>query len=163
MLIGIISDTHNNISVFQKAIGKFNRLKVEAIFHCGDWSSFFMLEACKKIKCEFFSVLGNNDYDLFEFKGRSVGKIYFGNGHLEKEIDGRRIAMCHGNSAFLLDFLLESGRYDLVLSGHTHIASIEKIRNTLHINPGAPFHSRNNIPGIAIYDTKSGTGNLIIL
>jgi uncharacterized protein len=164
MLIGIISDTHDNVEALQKAIAKFNKQKVGTVFHCGDWSSFYMPTLCDNLDCEMFSVLGNNDIELACYSGKSVGKVSFSSDNFfEKEIGGRKIAMCHGNSAFLLNSLLGSGNYDLVLSGHTHIASIEKVAKTLHINPGSPFQTRNNIPGVAIYDTKNGRSKLIHL
>lgn len=162
MLIGVISDTHDHVDALQKAIAEFNKRKVGAVFHCGDWSSFYMPTFCDNLDCEMFSVLGNNDIELVGYRKKTVGKVSFcGESFLEKEIGGQKIAMCHGDSISLLNSLLETEKYDLVLSGHTHVASIEKIGDTLHINPGAPFQSRNNVPGVAIYDTQSGAGHLI--
>lgn len=163
MLIGIVSDTHNDQDAFQKAIKEFNKQKVETVFHCGDWSSFSMLKLCEKLNCPVFSVFGNNDNELFEFEKESVGNVSFGGKSLEKKLTGRKIAICHGDSISLLDSLLSCGKYDVVFSGHTHIELIQKIGSTLHVNPGSPAYSRNRPPSVAIYNSETGTARLVIL
>ena len=40
MKIGILSDTHGNISITKKCVAFFRKLKVESVFHCGDIGSF---------------------------------------------------------------------------------------------------------------------------
>ncbi|HCL90984.1 MAG TPA: YfcE family phosphodiesterase, partial [Candidatus Atribacteria bacterium] len=41
MKIGIISDTHDNLPKIKKAVGIFNREKVELVLHAGDFVSPF--------------------------------------------------------------------------------------------------------------------------
>lgn len=164
MLIGVISDTHDRVEALQKAIAEFNKRKVGAVFHCGDWSSFYMPTFCDNLDCEMFSVLGNNDIELVGYRKKTVGKVSFcGENFLEKEIGGQKIAVCHGDTSSLLTSLLDSGKYDVVFSGHTHKSSITKTKNTLHVNPGTPFYSRTNEPSIAIYDTETSSAEIIAL
>jgi len=44
MLVGIISDTHNNLAGLQKAIRILKEQKIEMLIHCDDWVSPFTLE-----------------------------------------------------------------------------------------------------------------------
>lgn len=39
MLVGIITDTHDNLAGIQKAIQIFKEQKIEMLIHCGDWVS----------------------------------------------------------------------------------------------------------------------------
>ena len=61
MKIGIVSDTHNNIELAQKAIKIFEKNNVDLIVHAGDITSPKMLGLFKDFKCKF--VLGNGDID----------------------------------------------------------------------------------------------------
>ncbi len=163
MLIGIISDTHDDSVLFEKAIKKFNTAGVEIVFHCGDWSSLFPLEIIEKLNCEIFSVFGNNDMSLFKYEKKSIGKVYFAGNWMGKKIDQQRIAVCHGDSISLLNSLLKSGKYDAVFSGHTHKPLIKEVNRSLHINPGTASFSWNNTPSIAIYNTTTRLAKSIFL
>lgn len=163
MKIGIISDTHDNIRNFEKAITIFNQARVELVFHCGDWSSFFMLDYCEKLNYQIISVLGNNDKDFLPLLHNQKGKVSFEGYCIEKKLDERVIAVCHGDSESLLTSLLSCQKYDIVFSGHTHIASIKKVKNTLHLNPGSAGFPRKRLPSIAIYETKTNKGEIIWL
>jgi predicted phosphodiesterase len=36
MKIGVMSDTHDRLPTFRRAVAMFERMKVEALFHAGD-------------------------------------------------------------------------------------------------------------------------------
>jgi putative phosphoesterase len=170
MLIGIISDTHDNARNLLKAVELFNEKKVELVIHCGDWVSPSMPPFTKNLKCKIISVFGNNEGDKFQFlKYENVKelRIEFNNICFEKDIDGRKITAYHGQSEILLNGLIDSQKYDVVFSGHNHRALIEKKGKTLHVNPG----STSGVCGIelsdeitvAVYDTKTNTAEIISL
>jgi hypothetical protein len=50
MLIGIMSDTHDDIAQTKKAVAMFNRKKVEHVLHAGDIISPFMIDTLKELK-----------------------------------------------------------------------------------------------------------------
>ena len=170
MLIGIISDTHDNARTLLKAVDLFNKRKVGLVIHCGDWVSPFMPPFTKGLKCKIISVFGNNEGDIFRFLKRNEKEkwnIEFEKECAEIEIDGKKIAAYHGHSKPLLQSLIKSQEYDAVFSGHNHKASVEKKGKTLHVNPG----STSGVCGIelsdkitiAIYDTKTNTAEIVPL
>jgi len=140
MLIGIIADTHDHAVNLLKAIEIFNKRKVEMVIHCGDWVSPFMADFCDGLRCKIISVWGNNEGSIHRFLTRHQNKqwnIDFYNKSAEIQINGRKLAVYHGDSKPLLAGLIDSQKYDAVFSGHTHTALIETKGKTLHVNPGS--------------------------
>ena len=170
MLIGIISDTHDNARNLLKAVELFNKKNVGLVIHCGDWVSPFMPPFTKGLKCKVISVFGNNEGDKFNFltwgKVKEIG-VEFHNDCFEKEIDGRKIAAYHGQSEILLNGLIESQKYDAVFSGHNHKASVEKKGKTLHVNPGSIsgvcVTDLSDEITVAVYDTKTNNAEIVSL
>ena len=67
MKFAIVSDTHDNINNFNKAINWLNSENIELVLHCGDISRQETIsEATKKFKGEIKWVRGNADYYLEE-------------------------------------------------------------------------------------------------
>ena len=167
MRLGIISDTHDNIKNFLKAIEIFNKNKVDFVIHCGDWVSPFMLDSCEKLNCPILSVFGNNEGDIFRILTKNAKNVEFFGESFVKTFDNKKIVVYHGDSKPLLNGLIDSQKYDVVLSGHTHIPVIETIGKTLHINPGtASNNARSKIinkPSIAIYNTESNKADIIFI
>ena len=136
MKVGIISDTHDHHRNVLKAIEVFNREKVDYILHAGDIVSPFTAATFGQVKdAKFIAVFGNNDGEkLFlkttieNFGGEIHENSYTG------QVGGKRIFMTHRLS--VLNEVAESGKFDLVIYGHTHRKDIHKIGNTLVINPG---------------------------
>jgi len=50
MLIGIMSDTHDDIAQTKKAITTFNQRNVDHVLHAGDIISPFMIDTLKELK-----------------------------------------------------------------------------------------------------------------
>jgi predicted phosphodiesterase len=49
MLIGIISDTHDDMSIIRKAVDLFNEREVGYVLHAGDLISPFTLDPCSTV------------------------------------------------------------------------------------------------------------------
>jgi len=136
MKIGIISDSHDHHQNSLMAVEIFNEKKVSYILHAGDIISPFTAKAFAKVTAaKFIAVFGNNDgeklllaSEIKKFGGEIYDDPYRG------EIGGRRIFMTHKPS--VLDEAAESGKYDLVIYGHTHKRDIRRVGETLVINPG---------------------------
>lgn len=153
MLIGIISDTHDHIANLKKAIGIFKDRKAELIVHAGDYCSPFMIPHFEGLNLK--GIFGNNDGDkyLLMAKFRNIGAELAGD-FLRIEEGGLTIAVYHGTNAEITDSLIESGRYDVVISGHTHEMVYKETGKTIVINPG----TANGFDGkasIAFLDTKT--------
>ena len=61
MLVGVVSDTHNNIKNIKKIISLFNEEQVDLVIHTGDISKASTLEIFSKLNSPLLGVFGNND------------------------------------------------------------------------------------------------------
>ena len=132
MLIGILSDTHDNLIYVKKAIDLFNERKVGHVIHAGDYTSPFTLKLFKELKCPYVGIFGNNDGDKLLLQERAEGRIR--NQPYVFTLHDRKIVVMHEH--FVADALADSGHFDLVVYGHTHAPDIRKVKNTLVLNPG---------------------------
>jgi len=135
MKIGIISDTHDNIDNILKSVREFNNRQVDLVLHAGDFVSPIAVESFAGIK--LVGILGNNDTDMpgltsafDKIHGEFKGEIY------EGEYDGVKLVIYHGTISSKRDFLIKSGKYDLVIYGHTHRKTTDTIGRTVVVNPG---------------------------
>lgn len=173
MIIGVVSDTHDQLDNVEKAIQYFIKEKVELIIHCGDWVSPFVPQFIYKKFPEFpipiKSVFGNNEGDHFRFFERKAKwNIEYCKDTLELEIQNRKMIVYHGVSRAITQALIESKTYDVVFTGHTHIAVNETINGVLHLNPGALINFANgeitnNSLSIALYYPKTNSAKIIKL
>jgi len=132
MLIGIISDTHDNQDKTRKAIELFNSKGVEYVIHAGDYTSPFTLKLFKELNCRYVGVFGNNDGDKLLLLKRSEGNIHY--QPYIFTLRNRKIVVLHEHH--LIDALADSGHFDLIIYGHTHVPDVRKVKNTLVVNPG---------------------------
>ena len=169
MKIGVLSDTHDQGNLIEKAVEIFNREQVSWVFHCGDWVSPFILYFFRGLQAPLRGIFGNNDGDKFRhlaFKNRWSLDIEYEERFLSVEIDSRSIAIFHGDYTELVEALVTCGKYDAVFHGHTHQRVNEKVGKTLSLNPGSlmPVTSPT-IQGssIALYDTTNNTAKHVML
>lgn len=136
-VIGIISDTHDNIFKIDEAVKRLNELGVELVLHAGDYISPFTVQHFKPLKGKLIGVYGNNCAEramlkrLFSEIGADIRGFF-----AEIWAGGLKIALLHGHDEELLNSLIESEAYDLVVHGHTHQVSVKRKGKTMVINPG---------------------------
>jgi len=136
-LIGIISDSHDNMDALRKAVEFFNERGVKAVLHAGDIISPFTARAFKELKPKLYFVFGNNDGDKLTLTKRleEIGAVSCGDfGDLT--IDGLHIALLHGTNEALVKALAKSGEFDVIVRGHTHDPDVKVIEGVTVINPG---------------------------
>lgn len=136
-MIGILSDSHDNLNAIRKAVEFFNKKEVKAVLHAGDIVSPFTVKAFKELKSKLYFVFGNNDGDKITLTKRfeEIGATSCGDfGDLT--IDGLHIALLHGTNEALVKALARSGEFDVVIRGHTHDPAVRVIEGTPVINPG---------------------------
>lgn len=136
-MIGIISDSHDNMNALWKAVEFFNERGVKAVLHAGDLISPFTARAFKELKPKLYFVFGNNDGDRVTLIKRleEIGATSCGDfGDLT--IDGLHIALLHGTNEALVKAIAKSGEFDVVIRGHTHEPNIKIIEGVPVINPG---------------------------
>ena len=135
-LIGIISDTHDNIDAIEKAVDIFNQKDVSLVIHAGDYISPFALERFSRLNADFQGVFGNNDGEKNGLKKKAST---FGSDIEDlKEItyERKKIAVYHGTIDAIINALEKSNNYDIIIRGHNHIANQKTVNGTLVINPG---------------------------
>lgn len=156
-MIGILSDSHDNMDAIKAAVELFNKKKVKTVLHAGDIISPFTAIAFSKLDADMYFVFGNNDGDrlLLKQKFDEIGAQCCGDfGDLE--IDGKRIALIHGTYEPPVTALAESGDFDIVVRGHTHHAGVTKINETLLINPGETAGVLTGKRTVALLDPELG-------
>jgi len=161
MIVGILSDTHDNIGLFREAIMLFEECGVELILDAGDIINPTIYD---EVGFRTKAVLGNHD-DPYRFESYINAKgfsIDFYEGIHEFGIDGINIAMYHGDLPYQIIPLVNCQKYDLVVTGHNHLPSLKQRGKTLHLNPGhLKVPVRGNYPDykiatVAFYDTSIG-------
>jgi len=140
MRVGVVSDSHDNVSAIRRAGEELRRRGVSLVLHAGDWVSPFSARFLREALGEgvrIVGVFGNNEGErpFFLEVARKFGVEVAGEA-AELEVAGRRVAVYHGTSPILLRALVESGLYDVVVYGHTHQAVVERRGGTLVVNPG---------------------------
>ena len=161
MKIGIISDTHDNLPWIKKAVEIFNREKVELVLHAGDFVSPFTFLEFKNLNCPLKGVFGNNDGDklYLQEKFKGIGELY--PAPYNVKINNKNIIMMHKEK--LIDALVESQKYDVVIYGHTHHIDLRKIGKTLIVNPGECGGWLTGKSTIALLDMKTLEAKIINL
>lgn len=160
MLIGLLSDTHDNIPNIKQSIIRFKEEKVDLVLHAGDYVSPFTAIPYAELDVPLIGVYGNNSAEteiLKETYSKVDGDLrgYF----TEIEVDGLMIALLHGHRKQDVD-KAKSGNYDVIVQGHSHLSSISEENNVLMINPGEVcgyLHMLGLIPNISsvgFLDTK---------
>jgi len=159
MLIGIISDTHNDIGMTEKAVEVFRDREVEFVIHAGDLTSPRMLRLFTEFSCRF--VLGNGDLDVEILNDESEK---FGFGPIEVscslELDGKKFMIFHGNDVPLFREAVASGEFDYIIKGHTHFFENYVSKQTRIINPGALYGTDDGF-SVAILDTETDKVDLV--
>ncbi len=155
MKIGLMSDTHDRIDAVEKAIDFFNHERVAHVLHAGDLVSPFVAPKFAKLKAKLHYVWGNNegDREFIRVKFGEIGVEPLGN-FASLNLDGRKIALLHGTHEEIVDVLLKSGAYDVVVRGHNHRAEIREGK-TLLVNPGEVCGYLTGRMTIAVLDSAS--------
>ncbi len=128
-MIGIISDTHDNLPAIQKAVELFNERNVDLVLHAGDFVSPFTARAFKNLNAPIKAVFGNNDGDPVTLKKFFGNSADFFSGWARIEHNGKIIYLTH---CPLPGPPLDC---DLYVYGHTHEIVVKK-ESCLIVNPG---------------------------
>jgi uncharacterized protein len=153
-MIGIISDTHEQVELVKKATEIFKQNNVDFAVHCGDIISPSTLSNYQGLKMKF--IFGNCDGERAGLNTMAK-KLGFEEIQDEKEFEylTKKFYVYHGTDFSMLNEKIQSNKYDYVLTGHTHLKKDEKINNTRVINPGALFNADPKT--IALLDVEKDT------
>jgi putative phosphoesterase len=150
MLIGILSDTHDDMSAIRKAVDIFNARGVAHVIHAGDLTSPFTFEVLNELNCRMSGVFGNNDGDRLLLTQKSEGNL--SPQPLLMTLGGKKIVVVHEPD--LVDALADSKHFDLIVYGHTHRSEVRRVKRTLVINPGKAAALHKGDSTLAVFDTE---------
>jgi len=161
MLIGIISDIHDNIWALERVLAQL--AECEAILCLGDLCAPFSLaQIADASRGPVHLVWGNNDGDkvMNARIAQTKGNVTLHGQVGEIELGGARIAITH--YPHIARALAAGQGYALVCYGHDHERASERVGKTLLLNPGEVM-GRFGVSSFAIYDTASREARIVEL
>jgi uncharacterized protein len=163
MLIGAVSDSHDNLTQIDKAVQLLNQKNVGLVLHAGDYVSPFTIAHFKKLDCNFIGVFGNNDGDhqLLTTRFHETRNCIIRDRFTQVTVQGYRIGLLHGDETELLNTLLDSGYFNAIIHGHSHNRGIEQKGKTLVVNPGELCGYLTGKATLALLDTEKNTAEIV--
>ena len=157
MLIGIISDSHENMDSIDAAVKIFNSYNVAIVLHAGDIISPITYSHFAKLKMRMRLVFGNNDGEkkFLTEKFSQIGTISSAPDEFVLEEGGKQIMFVLLHEPFNLDELIKSQKYDYIVYGHTHKQDLRTVGKTTIINPGESGGWLLGKKSVAILDTET--------
>ena len=154
MRVGLISDTHDNLAMIQKALDLFEEEEVELVVHAGDWVAPFAARKFEAYAGRLFGSFGNNDGEIVGLARafREMHMVVKGE-FTEFELDGERAAVIHGIYAPVAEAIVDSGLFRTVITGHTHVPLVERKGDVLLVNPGEACGYLYGTATVGILDT----------
>jgi uncharacterized protein len=160
MRLGLVSDTHGHVELTRPAVRMLESLEVDTVLHCGDIGSIEVVELFAAWPTHF--VFGNCD-DNTESLAAAIKKAgqtchgMFG----DLEFEGVRVALLHSHERRRFRETIDSGNYQVVCYGHTHVAAIDKHGKTTVVNPGAIYRAEPH--SLAIVDLPAVEATIVKL
>tara|TARA_B100001175_G_C19500222_1_gene637671 strand:- start:1078 stop:1569 length:492 start_codon:yes stop_codon:yes gene_type:complete len=155
MLLGVVSDTHNNIKNIKKIICLFNEEQVDLVIHTGDISKASTLEIFSNLISPLAGVFGNND--RIEEGLEIVCEQYnfnFQEPPLSLTLENKKVAVFH-EPELIEDYIKDHKDTDIILHGHTHRYKEEKVDNIIYFNPGESAGSMEGKNSIGMIDMSN--------
>lgn len=133
-MIGVMSDSHDNVTMVRKAVALFKDAGCDLVLHAGDVIAPFAARELAGLGCPVRAVFGNCDG---EKQGLEAAMKKFGEikeAPLIFRHRGRQVLLVHYH--FSVAAYAASGKYDVIVFGHTHKPVVRKEGKTLLLNPG---------------------------
>ncbi|NSW75379.1 MAG: metallophosphoesterase [Candidatus Atribacteria bacterium] len=159
MIVGVLSDSHDDLLALKKALDTLKEEGAELILHAGDYVAPFSVRLLTELSIPWWGVLGNNDGEILGIFQKSEGKIK--GPFLELEEKGYRIWVSHFYQPAKWAFM--SGHFDLVVYGHTHEAIIKEEGRSILLNPGEVCGLLSGQSTVAVCDLEKRVAKLITI
>ena len=133
-MIGVLSDTHDNLDRVREAVRLFDGAGCDLVIHAGDFVAPFTVEELRGLRAPIKAVFGNCDGER-----AGLARAFRGIGEIEAaplrfSHAGLRFLVCHLDGPAMRHFA--SGAFDVVVFGHTHRPLAERRDGRLLVNPG---------------------------
>ncbi|MEM1211640.1 MAG: metallophosphoesterase family protein [Planctomycetota bacterium] len=156
--IGLLSDSHGRTQTTLRAVDLLLDQGIDVLLHLGDVGSVEVVDALAvegvtDRPVDSRLVFGNTDWDIPAMSqyAQTLG-IAVDHPAGRIELDGKRLAFCHGHVEADMEDALRDG-VDYLCHGHTHRCSDERRGQTRVINPGALFRASRYT--VAVLDTQT--------
>ncbi len=160
-MIGVLSDTHDNLTRVREAVRLFNDAGCDLVIHAGDFVAPFTVDELRNLKAPVRAVYGNCD-------GEKAGleRAFQGLGEIRPEPfaflhGGLRLVVAHRDS--LVDRLVRAKTSDVVIFGHTHRALVETRDGILVVNPGEAGGWLRGKATVALLDPAALKADIVTL
>jgi hypothetical protein len=160
-MIGILSDSHDNLTKVREAVRLFNDAGCGLVVHAGDFVAPFTAEALRSLRAPVRAVFGNCDGERPGLAAafRGLGEIAM--APLIFEHAGLRLCVSHLDAP--VGGLASSKRYDVVIYGHTHRPVVETRDGVLIVNPGETGGWLRGKSTVALLDPAARTAEIVTL
>lgn len=130
MLVGVVSDSHDNLPAIEAAVTALSARGVEHLLHAGDVIAPFAARAWRRFAGPITAVFGNNDG---ERAGLAKVLEAIHEPPFVLTLGERRIVLAHDLRAVPPAVLAGAA---LVVSGHSHTSDVRRENGTVYLNPG---------------------------
>jgi putative phosphoesterase len=148
MIIGLMSDSHDNVPLVKAAVKAFRERSVQAILHAGDIVSPFTARELLAAGAPVYAVFGNNDGEK-----KHLPEIleHIRESPYRFELAGRIFLLAHDRDAVPQS---EIDSADVFVFGHTHLYHLDS-GPPLVINPGEAGGWLTGRSTAAVLDTET--------
>jgi hypothetical protein len=160
-MIGVMADSHDNLTAVKKAVALFKDAKCGLVIHAGDFVAPFAARELEALDCPVKAVFGNCD-------GEKIGleKALEAFGEVKEAPSafahaGKNYLICHFQ--FSVDSYSALGKYDIIIFGHTHKPEIRKQGKTTLLNPGETGGWLSGKSTVALLDPATLEAEIISL
>ena len=133
-MIGLMSDSHDNLTLIRKAVALFKDAGCELVIHAGDFVAPFAARELAALESPVKAVFGNCDGEKQGLETALEKSGGIKEAPLIFTQQSRQILLLHYH--FSVPAYAESGKYDVIIFGHTHKPEIARQGRTLLVNPG---------------------------
>lgn len=160
-IIGILSDTHDNLDAVREAVRVFREAGCRLVIHAGDFVAPFAARELENLGCSLRAVFGNCDGEK-----EGLRRVIEPFGRIEEEPfsfewESKRFLLTHVH--FSVGTYAASGANDVVIYGHTHKPEVKMRSECLLINPGEAGGWLSGRKTAALLDTEKWTAEIIPL
>ena len=160
-MIGVMSDSHDNLPMIRRAVEVFNAAGCDLVLHAGDIIAPFAARELAGLNGRVRAVYGNVDGEKpgLRMAFEPLGEIQ--EAPLVFPHRGREILLCHIDLP--VNRHLASGDYDIIVFGHTHKPEVRKQGKTVALNPGETGGWLTGKSTVALVDPATLTVEIISL
>jgi len=160
-MIGVMSDSHDNVTMIRRAVALFREAGCDLVLHAGDFIAPFAARELQALGCPVKAVYGNCDGEKIGLEKALEGFAEIHEAPLVFLSSGRRFLLVHYH--FSVGKYAAAGNYDVIVFGHTHKPELKKEGRTLVLNPGEAGGWLTGKSSVALLDPEKLEADVVSL